>query len=199
MTQTPGKAETRRSLVPTKPFLPDDPILAAYVHIPFCRSKCHYCDFCSFPDPTEASLSAYVDALCREINQMGENISEQKSKVPLRTIFFGGGTPTILSPGQLDPDTGCNSECFRMGTGERDHAGGQSGTVTAEGLAALRLAGFNRLSFGLQAMQPHLIRWLGRTHTRMIFWPASTWPGLPALHRSIPISCSACPGKRLRM
>ncbi|NLM15736.1 MAG: radical SAM family heme chaperone HemW [Clostridiaceae bacterium] len=165
MTQTPGKAETRRSLVPTKPFLPDDPILAAYVHIPFCRSKCHYCDFCSFPDPTEASLSAYVDALCREINQMGENISEQKSKVPLRTIFFGGGTPTILSPGQLIRILDAIRNAFGWEPESEITLEANPGTVTAEGLAALRLAGFNRLSFGLQAMQPHLIRWLGRTHT----------------------------------
>jgi oxygen-independent coproporphyrinogen-3 oxidase len=165
MTQTPGKAEVHGPFPPTEPFLPDDPIYAAYIHIPFCRSKCYYCDFCSFPDPAETSLSAYVNALCREISRMGQNTSGQKSRVPLRTIFFGGGTPTILPPRRLIRILDTIRENFGWEPEAEISLEANPGTVTADGLAELRLAGFNRLSFGLQAMQPHLLRWLGRTHT----------------------------------
>ena len=69
-----------------------------YLHIPFCRHRCAYCDFNTYAGQ-EDSIPAYVDALCREIEFIGKNATE---RISLHTIFFGGGTPSLLSPRQFE-------------------------------------------------------------------------------------------------
>ena len=72
--------------------------LGLYLHIPFCRSKCLYCDFCSLPARTAEMIEAYVNALCREIAGKKELCADHS----VQTIYFGGGTPTLLSAEQLE-------------------------------------------------------------------------------------------------
>ena len=72
-----------------------------YLHIPFCRSKCPFCDFCSFPRPDAAMVEAYVDELIRRIRLSGAAEAAAAGGVQaLDTVYIGGGTPTLLTPSQ---------------------------------------------------------------------------------------------------
>ena len=72
--------------------------LGLYLHIPFCKSKCRYCDFCSFPHSGEAEMDAYVEALCRDLQGRRETCSQYT----VDTVYFGGGTPTYLGAARLE-------------------------------------------------------------------------------------------------
>lgn len=135
-----------------------------YLHIPYCVKKCAYCDFVSFAEPE--AVGAYVALLCREIALTAERLP-----VPPRieTVFFGGGTPSLLTGEQLgavletlraryplSPDAEVTVEC-------------NPGTVTPERLRAYRAAGVNRLSIGLQSADDGLLAAIGRIHTRERF------------------------------
>lgn len=141
------------------------PTLGLYLHIPFCRSKCLYCDFCSFPHPTAEKMAAYAARLCEDLIARAAVCRNYT----VDTVYFGGGTPTCLPPetlcGILDtvrayyslsPDAEMTTEC-------------NPGTVTPDGLRVLRRGGFNRLSLGLQSAQPEELRALGRLHDFAMF------------------------------
>lgn len=133
-------------------------ITAAYVHIPFCVQKCSYCDFISFANQTEADQTAYCLAMKREIAAFGDR---QK----LETVFVGGGTPTILPAEELAAILHALEMAFGLTDDGEFTLEANPGTVTLEGLIKCRQAGFNRISFGLQAIQPHLLSTLGRIHS----------------------------------
>jgi len=148
-------------------FWTSHPVSAAYVHIPFCVRKCTYCDFISFACNDRNKHQAYVDALLNEISSAAAFYRKSCPALlrPLQSLFFGGGTPTVPEPRQivrilthlrrtfgLAPDCECTIEA-------------NPGTVTLDRLELYRSAGINRLSFGLQAIQPHLLSLLGRIHT----------------------------------
>lgn len=141
---------------------------AAYVHIPFCLKKCSYCDFVSFPGQTAAVRQAYCSALLQEIGQTAELLNSQPGEPVqrLETVFVGGGTPTVLMPGQLAGILQALAAGFGLDEAGEYTLEANPGTVTAAGLQACRQAGFNRISLGLQAAQPHLLRMLGRIHDR---------------------------------
>ena len=133
---------------------------SVYVHIPFCETKCGYCDFLSFPD-RQGLAGAYVEALIGEIEA-----SEHIEGVGLASVFFGGGTPTVLSAKQLSKILDAIAKKARLlpeteVTLEANPGGGLDGAY----FARLRESGANRLSIGLQAVQPTILRRLGRTHT----------------------------------
>ena len=132
--------------------------LGLYVHIPFCRQKCAYCDFPSFAG-RESSMEAYVNRLIAEMKD------RQDPDAVIATLYIGGGTPSLLPPGLMKrileelrrhfdflPDAECSCEC-------------NPGTVTEDFLQALKNGGVNRLSFGAQARQDRLLRMLGRIHS----------------------------------
>ncbi|MFR5630362.1 MAG: radical SAM protein, partial [Ruthenibacterium lactatiformans] len=113
-----------------------------YIHIPYCRSKCRYCDFYSTPCP-DGVPEAYIDALCREMDRFSPCGS-----TPLRpdTLYFGGGTPSLLTPAQA-------ARLIRAAgpaPGAEITLEANPETVTPERLAAFRRAGVNRLSLGIQ-------------------------------------------------
>ncbi len=140
---------------------------AAYVHIPFCVRKCSYCDFVSYPGQSLATRQAYQAALLREIGLAAHWAASQPSAVadgPLRTVFFGGGTPTVLAPEQLTGILQALDQGFGLAPDGEFTLEANPGTVSAAGLATLRRGGFNRISFGLQASQPALLARLGRIH-----------------------------------
>lgn len=135
-------------------------MLGLYLHIPFCRSKCLYCDFCSFPHPTGERMEAYAAALCREL---GARAGDCRGYT-VDTVYFGGGTPTCLPAATLCRILDAVRTCYRVAEDAEITAECNPGTVTAAELSALRRGGFNRLSIGLQSAQPGELRALGRLH-----------------------------------
>ena len=134
-------------------------MIGVYVHIPYCLRKCRYCDFCSVP--IDETAGRYCAAVQKEIALVRDKYPGERVK----SIFFGGGTPTALNAEDLvsildaiktafavEPDAEISVECNPK-------------TIGFEGLRMLFEAGFNRLSIGLQATQNHLLRRIGRVHT----------------------------------
>jgi putative oxygen-independent coproporphyrinogen III oxidase len=124
-----------------------------YVHIPFCAHRCDYCDFATWTD-REHLIDAYVDACIRELDHTYSSAPSATS------VFFGGGTPSLLPPRHLtrildaiarEPGAEVTVEC-------------NPDSVDAEKFDIYRGAGVNRLSFGVQSMVPHVLKALGRTH-----------------------------------
>ena len=128
-----------------------------YLHIPYCAAKCRYCDFYSaacrggVPD-------AYVDALCREMDRFSPCGS-----TPLRpdTLYFGGGTPSLLTPAQ----TARLIDAAGPVPGAEITLEANPETVSPQTLAAYRQAGVNRISFGVQSASDVQLARLGRRHT----------------------------------
>ena len=135
--------------------------LGLYVHVPFCRRKCLYCDFCSFAGQDDATMDAYVTRLCDELKSRASEAADHN----VDTIYFGGGTPTLLSPAHfarlldairahyvLDGDVEITVEC-------------NPATADEDKLCALRRLGVNRLSIGAQSAIDEELASLGRIHT----------------------------------
>ena len=132
-----------------------------YIHIPYYRQKCRYCDFASYPCQ-EATMPQYVDALLAEAAAMAEHAAGQ----PLETAFIGGGTPSILPPVLLEKLlTGLHAH-YAFPPGMEFTTEANPGTLTEEWLRTAIAGGVNRLSMGMQAAQPDLLRTLGRIHTQ---------------------------------
>ena len=135
--------------------------LSAYLHIPFCEKKCIYCDFYSIEN---LSLrSDFVDLLIREIDlkmQASPNLVGRE----LQTIFFGGGTPSLLTPQELERIIGKLSEHFRIADDVEFTLECNPGTVTLEKLKSYKSLGANRLSFGVQSFDAKELAFLGRIH-----------------------------------
>jgi len=130
---------------------------ALYIHIPFCRQRCHYCDFATGLG-TATLIAEYVDVLCEEI--LGTDTSHQ----PLTTIFFGGGTPSLLTGEQLLQIMTTLRRHFRVDPQAEISLEANPGTTSVENWTAYRTAGINRVSLGVQAFQPHLLQACGRLH-----------------------------------
>lgn len=141
--------------------------LGLYLHIPFCKSKCRYCDFCSFPAAKPHRIRAYIDALCEEIGSWGEpeNQYDRAAKEKtVDTVFFGGGTPSLLSPDDFFRIMESLRSVFSVADNAEITVECNPATVDAAYLKALRATGINRLSIGAQSMQNNELRWLGRLH-----------------------------------
>lgn len=133
--------------------------LELYLHIPFCVKKCNYCDFLSAP-AEEETRAAYVDALLEEIRGFDE-----PEDYEVVTVFFGGGTPSIL-PGQaIFRIMEALREKFSFRKGAEITLEANPGTVDKEKLSFYKKAGINRLSFGLQSADAEELKKLGRIHT----------------------------------
>ena len=141
-----------------------------YIHVPFCRHRCAYCDFNTYAGQ-EDSLPAYVGALCREIAFTGQNAPE---KISLHTVFFGGGTPSLLTPRQFESILGTVSEHFELSNPEVTIEA-NPGTVSLSDLRDLRSLGINRISFGVQSANPFELRMLERAHSYFDVINAVTW------------------------
>mgnify|MGYP002745405990 CR=1 FL=1 len=129
--------------------------LGLYLHIPYCFSKCRYCDFYSAPGKRGVPR-AYVDALLRELHRFAPD-------APLRpdTLYFGGGTPSLLDPA----DAARLMEAASPLPGAEITLEANPETVTEESLRAFREAGVNRISFGVQSARDSQLKTLGRPHT----------------------------------
>lgn len=131
---------------------------AVYVHIPFCVKKCAYCDFASYPGATPDTREAYVDALIAEIETFPHK------KRPCHSIFFGGGTPTLLKAEQLTAILQAVHRAFDVAPDAEITVEANPGTVDTAKFAALRKAGVNRISLGAQSADDDLLCMLGRIH-----------------------------------
>lgn len=135
--------------------------LGLYLHIPFCRSKCLYCDFCSFPHPKEDVMEAYVLALCRDLEARAKDCAEYT----VDTVYFGGGTPSLLPPRLLLRVLETVFRCYRVAKDAEITLECNPATASRDAFVSLRSGGFNRLSIGLQSTQDGELRALGRIHT----------------------------------
>lgn len=130
-----------------------------YVHIPFCARKCRYCDFASYAG-REDDMAAYVSALLAEADEAARTLQNPR----FTTVFFGGGTPSLLPVPLLDALlTGLRGR-FDIADDAEFTIEANPGTLTAEWLLAAVQGGVNRLSLGMQASQPELLALLGRIH-----------------------------------
>jgi oxygen-independent coproporphyrinogen-3 oxidase len=132
--------------------------VALYVHIPFCRRKCHYCSFVSY-EYREAEIPAYLSALKKELvwRARGERV---------RSIYFGGGTPSLLSARQVEDILTTISSLFAVDEEAEITMEANPGTVNTIYLTAIRSLGVNRLSLGVQSLNDGELALLGRIHTR---------------------------------
>lgn len=134
--------------------------LSIYIHIPFCKQKCLYCDFLSAPADAE-SREAYVKALCREICAEAGYYREHG----VATVFFGGGTPSLLSGEQLMRIMDCLAQNYRLSPKTEITMEMNPGTVDERTLLDYRKAGVSRISLGLQSADNTELARLGRIHT----------------------------------
>ena len=128
-----------------------------YVHIPFCAAKCNYCAFNS-KISTADERESYVDALITEIK------STSYFLLPTPSIYFGGGTPTILTLNQLEKIFAAIQTTFNVEKNSEITIEANPGTVDKNFLRGLREIGFNRLSLGVQSFNDELLKILGRIH-----------------------------------
>ena len=135
-----------------------------YIHIPFCRQKCLYCDFPSWAGK-EGQMQGYVDALTKEIRKRGTEYTDQQ----VVSVFFGGGTPTTLTIPMLEQLMQAVFESWNIAEDAEITTEANPGMLDGEMAAALKKMGFNRLSMGVQAWQNRLLKELGRIHTIEVF------------------------------
>lgn len=127
-----------------------------YLHIPFCRARCSYCDFNTYVGLDDL-FAPYARALEGEVRRAAPGDAAN-------TIFFGGGTPSLLAPEQIGGLIQACRESFDMPAGAEVTAECNPGTVSVDYLRELRARGVNRLSFGAQSAQPDELKLLGREH-----------------------------------
>nr|HET6903889.1 radical SAM family heme chaperone HemW [Ktedonobacteraceae bacterium] len=139
--------------------------VSLYLHIPFCHTRCHYCDFNTYAGILPLR-EPYVRALLKEIALAGE-LAQLPGGEPRRsrTIFFGGGTPSLLSVAQITRLLAACHRHFAIDADAEITLEANPGTLSQEQLVGLRAAGINRLSMGAQSFDEHLLKTLGRIHT----------------------------------
>lgn len=134
--------------------------LALYLHIPFCAVRCAYCDFNTYAG-LERLFGPYTAALAEEIRRAGA----ARGRPAARTLFIGGGTPTVLPPDLLAGAVAACRDAFDVAPDAEITSEANPGTVDGAHFAALRAIGVNRLSMGVQSFDDAELRWLGRLHS----------------------------------
>ena len=136
-----------------------------YIHVPFCLSKCHYCDFCSVQRAGDEKKEFYVKRLCEEIELFASKIDESGEVPTADTVYFGGGTPTLLSAEQIGRILDRVNAKFGISADAEITAETNPKTADENKLADIRRAGVNRLSIGMQSIHDSELRLLGRIHS----------------------------------
>lgn len=131
--------------------------LGLYIHVPFCSAICHYCNF-NRGLLDDAVKTAYVEALCTHVRHDAEPVA-------VDTIYFGGGTPSLLEPGEVARIIGACRDAFEISADSEITLEANPETVDEARLAGLREAGVTRLSFGVQSFRDAELRRLGRLHS----------------------------------
>ncbi len=133
--------------------------IGLYLHVPFCLRKCPYCDFYSLP-ADEAVMDRYADALCRSLAQWGASLSR-----PVATVYFGGGTPSLLGAARISRILETAGRAFPIHTDAEITLEVNPATADTKGLAGYRAAGVNRLSIGMQSGVDRELLALHRLHS----------------------------------
>ena len=133
--------------------------LAAYIHVPYCPRKCAYCDFNAYSGATDSQVETYVQAVSREIRE------SRLGGARVSTVFFGGGTPTYLTGGQLKVVLTDLRASFDVDDDAEISAEANPSTADAERFGSMFEAGFNRLSIGVQAFDDRLLKAVDRAHS----------------------------------
>ena len=137
-----------------------------YLHVPFCTTRCGYCDFNTYTSDElgpGASRSSYAGTVVAELTLARRVLAGDDR--PVSTVFVGGGTPTLLPSSDLGRMLAAVDELFGLAPGAEVTTEANPDSVSPESLAALRSAGFTRISFGMQSAVPHVLATLDRTHT----------------------------------
>lgn len=135
--------------------------LGVYLHLPFCIRKCNYCDFCSFPDRSGEIMERYTAEMIRRIRRF----SSEHRDYSVDTVYFGGGTPTLLPSECFGLLMSALRESFRIADGAEITVECNPATIDKSGLLYLRELGVNRLSIGLQSANQNELKVLGRLHS----------------------------------
>ena len=143
-----------------------DTPFSAYLHVPFCRVRCGYCDFNTYTSSElrGAKQEDYASTLLAEVALAREVLAEAGGLRPLDTVFFGGGTPTLLPPGDLARMLSGTFEAFGIRPSAEVTVEANPDTVTPEVAKTLADAGVTRMSIGMQSAVPHVLAALDRTH-----------------------------------
>ena len=132
-----------------------------YIHIPFCAVKCMYCDFYSITDREDA-IPQFVEAMCWEIKNCTTDVSDWK----FDTIFIGGGTPSLLKANHIDRILSCLNKSYDLSNVKEFTIEANPGEAPKDRLKDLKSMGINRLSIGVQSLQPQLLKFLTRIHSK---------------------------------
>ena len=144
---------------------------ALYFHIPFCTHRCAYCDFNTYAGQ-ESLIPKYVEALCNEIEIVA---SSAPVRLSAHTIFFGGGTPSLLSVAQFESILKTVRKFYQLNPQSEISLEANPGTVTLDSLRDLHSLGFNRISLGVQSANPEELRQLERIHDYFDVIDAVSW------------------------
>ena len=138
--------------------------LGLYIHIPFCVKKCHYCDFYSISHLSSKERE-YINALCSHMRSEAHIYKDYE----IDTVFFGGGTPSVLSCESFSAIANTIKECFNLSKSLEFTVEANPGTLDREKLLTYKRAGVNRLSIGLQSANEQELHTLGRIHSLSVF------------------------------
>lgn len=140
------------------------PPLALYLHLPWCESKCPYCDFNSHTVPAPSQLeqrqALYLEAMCSDLRQQSAWVQDR----PIETVFIGGGTPSLFSPAQIDQLLTTVRDHLVMADAAEITMEANPGSLERQNFSGYRRAGVNRLSIGGQSMNADALARLGRLH-----------------------------------
>ena len=134
--------------------------IGLYLHIPFCVKKCNYCDFCSYPSLSPSMRREYISQLVKEIKGY-----KREEKITVDTVFFGGGTPSLLSTEEFFEICDAIDETFEITEDAEFTVEANPKTVNPEKLSAYISRGVNRISLGLQTIHENELKKLGRIHS----------------------------------
>lgn len=141
--------------------MPDSNDLAIYIHFPYCRSRCPYCDFFRALKPRGYDEQVYREKIIADAEYFAALLGNR----PVKSVFFGGGTPSLLSPESIGQILDTLAQHFSLKPTVEISLEANPNTYEQEKFTAFRAAGINRLSLGVQALTAEGLKFLGRTHT----------------------------------
>ena len=150
----PTFTESKESILPIRPF-------ALYIHWPFCRAKCPYCDFNSHVS-TQVDVKAFGDALCTEMTYMASLMPQHPA---LSSLFFGGGTPSLMPPWLIEHLINHAQKLFGFMSDIEITAEANPTSVETDAMLGFRQVGVNRVSMGVQSLDDAELKFLGREHS----------------------------------
>jgi len=163
-----------------------------YVHVPFCRVRCGYCDFNTY---TSEELDGYPQTAFLKHLEVEVQLARQEESVrPLSTVFFGGGTPTLLPANELAQAFTLLKETFGLEEGAEVTTEANPDTLTFEYLETLKHSGFTRISVGMQSANRSVLKTLDRTHSPEAVSRSIAWAKDLGLHTSVDLIYGA-PGE----